>query len=107
MGTLEVVPLTWAYYKKPPLPSHSKLTNSILKFLLTLKTQFESYVQLQAQMEETIFVCVYNDGEIASDSQTRVSFASVKTIMIRIHRCFGLSKLIHIIMDKANKDGKD
>jgi len=54
-----------------------------------------------------MFVCVYDDGEIASDAQTGVYFASAKTIMIRIHRSFGLSKLIRIIMDKANRDPRD
>jgi len=54
-----------------------------------------------------MFVCVYDDGEIASDTQTGVYFASAKTIMIRIHRGFGLSKLIRIIMDKENRDPRD
>jgi len=54
-----------------------------------------------------MFVCVYDDGEIASDAQTGVYFASAKTIMIRIHRGFGLSKLIRIIMEKANRDPRD
>ncbi|QCE00323.1 hypothetical protein DEO72_LG7g1613 [Vigna unguiculata] len=58
-------------------------------------------------MEGSMFVCVYDDGEIASDTQTGVYFASAKTIMIRIHRGFGLSKLICIIMDKANRDSRD
>jgi len=120
MDTLEVVQLTWVHkkschkhdnfnlqYKRPPSTSHSKLTSSILQFLLTLKTQFEGLVQLQAQMEGSMFVYVYDDGEIASDPQTGVSFTYVKTIMIHIHRGFGLSKLIHVIIDKANRDGRD
>jgi len=54
-----------------------------------------------------MFVDVYDNGEIANDPQTGVSFASAKTIMVRIHRGFELSKLNHIIMDKANKDLRD
>jgi len=54
-----------------------------------------------------MFVCVYDDGEIASDAQIGVYFAYAKTIMIHIHRGFGLSKLIRIIMDKANRDPRD
>jgi len=54
-----------------------------------------------------MFVCVYNDREIANDPQTGVSFASLKTIMICIHRGFELSKIISIIMDKANRDPRD
>jgi len=50
-----------------------------------------------------MFVYVYDDGEISSDAQTGVYFASAKTIMIRIHRDFRLSKLICIIMDKQIK----
>ena len=50
---------------------------------------------------------LYDDGEIISDPQIGVSFASANTIMIRIHRDFGLSKLIHIIMDKVNRDPRD
>jgi len=54
-----------------------------------------------------MFVCVYYDGEIASDTQTGVYFTSAKIIMIRIHRGFNLSKLIRIMMDKANRDPRD
>jgi len=54
-----------------------------------------------------MFICVYDDREIASDAQTGAYFASAKTIMIRIHRGFGLSKLIRIIMEKANRDPRN
>jgi len=54
-----------------------------------------------------MLVYVYNDGDMANDPQTGVSFASAKTIMVHIHRGFGLSKLIHIIMEKANRDPRD
>jgi len=54
-----------------------------------------------------MFVCVYDDGEIASDAQIGAYFASTKTIMICIHRGFGLSKLIRIILEKANRDPRD
>ena len=58
-------------------------------------------------MEGPMFACVYDDGEIASDAQTGAYFASAKTIMICIHRGFGLSKLIRIIIEKANRDPRD
>ena len=58
-------------------------------------------------MEGSVFFCVYDNGEIASDAQTGAYFAFAKTIMIRIHRDFGLSKLIRIIMEKANGDPRD
>jgi len=54
-----------------------------------------------------MLVCVYDDGEIVSDPQTGVYFASAKTIMIRIHRGFCLSNLIRIIMEKENRDPRD